>query len=121
MTQLTTTKLSQAKTIITVAIFFLATCLLSANCYADSSTADVSQVSSFLKNIIEALAGLSGLVAAGFFVIGGFSYITSSGSPQRLEKAKRTILFSAIGLAITIAAFVLSNIVSGLASNAFGS
>lgn len=91
------------------------------NCFADSATADVSQVSSFLKNVIEALAGLAGLVATGFFVVGGFSYITSSGNPQRLEKAKRTILFSAIGLAITIAAFVLSDIVSGLASSAFGS
>ena len=87
---------------------------------ADSSTADVSQISGFLKNIIRALAGLSGLVATGFFVVGGFSYITSSGNPQRLEKAKRTILFSAIGLSITIAAFVLSNIVSGMASSAFG-
>jgi Type IV secretion system pilin len=91
------------------------------SCFADSATADVSQVSSFLKNVIEALAGLSGLVATAFFVVGGFSYITSSGNPQRLEKAKRTILYSAIGLAITIAAFVLSNIVSGLASSAFGS
>jgi hypothetical protein len=86
-----------------------------------ATTANVAQISSFLKSIIEALAGLAGLVATGYFVVGGFSYITSSGNPQRLEKAKRTILFSAIGLAITIAAFVLSNIVSGLASNAFGS
>ncbi len=89
-------------------------------CYANSATADVSKVSSFIKTVIEALAGLAGLVATGFFVVGGFSYITSSGNPQRLEKAKRTILFSAIGLAVTIAAFVLSNIVSGMATNAFG-
>ncbi|MHB1865433.1 MAG: Mbov_0395 family pilin-like conjugal transfer protein [Candidatus Saccharimonadales bacterium] len=90
------------------------------SCYANSATADVSQVSSFIKSVIEALAGLAGLVATGFFVVGGFSYITSSGNPQKLEKAKRTILFSAIGLAITIAAFVLSNIISNLASSAFG-
>jgi hypothetical protein len=91
------------------------------SCYANSATADVSQVSNFIKTVIEALAGLAGLVATGFFVVGGFSYITSSGNPQRLEKAKRTILFSAMGLAITIAAFVLSDIVSNLASSAFGS
>lgn len=89
--------------------------------FSTDTTGNVSQISNFLKSIIEALAGLAGLVATGFFVVGGFSYITSSGNPQRLEKAKRTILFSAIGLAITIAAFVLSNIVGGLASNAFGS
>ena len=90
------------------------------NCYANAATADVSQISGFIKTVIEALAGLAGLVATGFFVVGGFNYITSSGNPQRLEKAKRTILFSAVGLSITIAAFVLSNIVSGMATNAFG-
>lgn len=66
------------------------------------------------------MAGLAGLLATAYFVVGGFNYITSSGNPQRLEKAKRTILYSAIGLSITIAAFVISNIVSSLASKSFG-
>jgi hypothetical protein len=85
-----------------------------------AATAGISQVQTFLQNTITAVAGLAGLVATGFFVVGGLRYITSSGNPQNLEKAKRTIFFSAAGLAITIAAFVLSNIVSGLATNAFG-
>jgi hypothetical protein len=102
-------------------LIFLTPIIFVQTCYADSASASVSQISGFIKNVIEALAGLSGLVATGFFVVGGFSYITSSGNPQKLEKAKRTILYSAIGLAITIGAFVLSNIVSGLASSAFGS
>ena len=85
-----------------------------------AATAGMGQVQSFLQSIITAIAGLAGLIATGFFVVGGLRYITSSGNPQHLEKAKRTIFFSAAGLAITIAAFVLSNIVSGLANNAFG-
>lgn len=88
--------------------------------YGLASSANVSQISNFIKSIIQIMAGLAGLVATGYFVIGGFSYITSSGNPHRLEKAKRTILFSAIGLSITIAAFVISNIVTSLATNAFG-
>ncbi|HEY1645062.1 MAG TPA: pilin [Candidatus Saccharimonadales bacterium] len=118
------TKSSEFKKVVlrcTYIVIALSPYFMLPSCSADSATADVSQVSSFIKNVIEALAGLAGLVATGFFVVGGFSYITSSGNPQRLEKAKRTILFSAIGLAITIAAFVLSNIISGLASSAFGS
>lgn len=101
-------------------IFALSPYVILPSCYANSATADVSQVSGFIKTVIEALAGLSGLVAAGFFVVGGLSYITSSGHPQRLERAKRTVIFAAVGLAITIAAFVLSNIISGMASSAFG-
>ncbi len=90
------------------------------NVFAFSSTASVSQISSFIKSIIQIMAGLAGLVATGYFIVGGFSYITSSGNPHKLEKAKRTILYSAIGLAITIGSFVLSNIVTSLATNAFG-
>lgn len=85
-----------------------------------AASGDVSQVESFIRSVIQALAGLAGLVATGFFVVGGFSYITSSGNPEHLDRAKRTIMFSGMGLAITIAAFVISNIVTTLATNAFG-
>lgn len=90
--------------------------------FADSTTSgSVSNVESFIKSVIVVIAGLAGLVATGFLVVGGFHYITSSGNPEHLEKAKRTIMYSCVGLAITIGAFVLSNIVTTLASNAFGS
>jgi len=88
---------------------------------AFAATADVSQVQNFIRSIIQVLAGLAGLVATGFFVIGGFGYITSSGNPEHLDKAKRTLLWSGTGLAIVIAAFVISNIIVQLATNAFGS
>ena len=87
---------------------------------AASSSGGMSQVNSFLKSIITALTGVAGLVATAFFVIGGFKYITSSGNPNNLEHAKKTIIYSAIGLAITIASFVLSSIIANLASSAFG-
>jgi multisubunit Na+/H+ antiporter MnhC subunit len=82
---------------------------------------DVAQVENFIRSVIKVIAGLAGLVATGFFVIGGFGYITSSGNPEHLDRSKRTLLWSGIGLAIVIAAFVMSNIVVSLATNAFGS
>ncbi len=85
-----------------------------------AQTAGVGQVQSFIRSIIQVIAGLAGLVATGFFVVGGFGYITSSGNPEHLDRSKRTLLYSAIGLAITIAAFVISNIVTDIATNAFG-
>lgn len=81
---------------------------------------NVAQVEDFIRNIIKVVAGLAGLVATGFFVFGGFLYITSSGNPERLERAKHTLLYSGIGLAIVIAAFVISNIITDIATNAFG-
>lgn len=81
---------------------------------------NVTQVEDFIKSVIKVVSGIAGLVATGFFVAGGFGYITSSGNPEHLEKSKHTLLYSAIGLAIVIAAFVISNIVTDLATSAFG-
>lgn len=80
----------------------------------------ITQVENFIKSVIKVMSGLAGLIATAFFVAGGFGYITSSGNPDRLEKSKHTLLYSGIGLAIVIAAFVISNIVTDLATGAFG-
>ncbi len=85
-----------------------------------AEVAGISNVESFIKSVITVLAGLAGLVATGFFVLGGFSYITSAGNPERMDGAKRTITFSAIGLIIVISAFALSTIVTDIATKAFG-
>lgn len=92
--------------------------LLAAPVYA--ATGDVSSIETFIKSVISILVKLAGLVAAGFFVWGGFGYITSSGNPEMLERSKKTILYSAIGLAVVLGAFVLTNIVSDVATGAFG-
>lgn len=39
----------------------------------------------YITNVITVLAGLAGLVATGFFVAGGFTYITSFGNPEQLD------------------------------------
>ena len=85
-----------------------------------AASADLTKVQNFIQNIIQVLVTLAGLLAAGFFVMGGIGYITSSGNPEHLDKSKRTIIFSALGLAIAIGAFVLSNIIAEIASTAFG-
>ena len=95
------------------------TVLLLAPTLALADSADVAKVQTFGQNIIQVLVTFSGLLAAGFFVIGGISYITSSGNPENLDRAKRTITYSAIGLAVSIGAFVLSSAISGIASAAF--
>ena len=105
--------------IVILLVAILSPIVLSSTAFA--VTTDVSQVENFIRDIIKVVAGLAGLIATGFFVVGGFGYITSSGNPEHLDRAKRTILWSAIGLAIVIAAFVISNIVVALATNSFGS
>ena len=87
---------------------------------AFAATADISQVQNFIQNIIQVLVGLAGLTAAVFFVVGGFGYITSSGNPEHLDRSKKTIIYSGVGLAVALGAMVISNIVTQLATSAFG-
>ena len=106
------------KKFITLSSVALTALIFASPVYAAS--ADVTSIQTFIKSIIQILVTIAGLVSAGFFVWGGFGYITSSGNPEMLDRSKKTILYSAIGLAIVLGAFVLTNIVSDLATTAFG-
>ena len=108
------------KKITTVSLITTLSLFLVTPVYAQQTGGDVSQIQNFIRNIIQVVAGLAGLVAAGFFVVGGFGYITSSGNPEHLDRSKRTIIYSGIGLAIVLGAFVLSNIVTQMATSSFG-
>lgn len=107
------------KKILTITLTLVITLGVAYPAYAQT-TGDITQVQNFIQNLIKLIAGLAGLIASGFFVVGGLGYITSSGNPESLDRSKKTIIYSAIGLAIVLGAFVISNIVSQLATNAFG-
>jgi len=106
------------KKLITFQTAVLAFLLVASPVYAAS--ADVSKIQTFIQSVIQVLVTLAGLVSAGFFVWGGWGYITSTGNPEKMDSSKKTIVYSAVGLAIVLGAFVLSNMVSQLATNAFG-
>jgi hypothetical protein len=109
------------KNIIFVAIFVAIGAPIVIAHPAFAADGSMVQVENFIRTIIKSIAGLAGLVATGFLVVGGFTYVTSSGNPEQLDKAKRTITWSLIGLAIVIAAFVISSIVTTIATQSFGS
>jgi len=85
-----------------------------------AASEDVLKVEGFIQSVIQVLVTLAGLISVGFFVWGGVGYITSSGNPESLDRSKKTILYSAIGLAVVLGSYVLSNIVTQLATGSFG-
>lgn len=108
---------------ITIASLTIATLFLVNPTFAQTATTptgSVTQIVSFIQSIVQVLITIAGTVAVGFFVWGGFGYITSTGHPENLDRSKKTILYSAVGLAVVLGAFVLSGIVSQLATTAFG-
>ncbi|MBR6505945.1 hypothetical protein IKT18_03905 [Candidatus Saccharibacteria bacterium] len=69
-------------------------------------------------NGINWAVGISGVVCVIFIIIGAIGYITSSGDSQKLQKAKNTLLYALIGLAIVALSAVITNFVSNLVQNA---
>ena len=55
--------------------------------------------------------GVAGVVCVIFVVLGGYGYMTSTGDPGKLQKAKRTITYALIGLAIVGLSAVITNFV----------
>ncbi len=107
------------KKLIVLQSIFLTSLVVANPAFAQS--AEVGQIQSFIQEVIQIMVTLSGFIAAGFIVWGGVGYITSSGNPEALEKSKKTILYSAVGLTLVLGAFVISNMVSQVATTAFGS
>src|SRR6266702_2994245 len=67
-----------------------------------------STVAQFTTNAVSVLITLASLASAFFLIHGGFKYITSTGKPQELDSAKKTIRNALIGLILVIAAGVFS-------------
>jgi type IV secretory pathway VirB2 component (pilin) len=57
-----------------------------------------------LGNIMNYLRGIAGTIAVIFIIIGGVMYMVSSGDKDMTERAKKTVIYACIGLAIVLAA-----------------
>lgn len=66
-----------------------------------------------LLAVFEMMLRAAGLVSVVFVMWGGIQYQLSQGEPDRVSKARTIILNSLIGLAITISATVIVNLVAG--------
>ena len=64
-----------------------------------------------VTDILNAIIFVLGLVSVVFIIYGGVQYISSSGDPSKVEKAKKTILYSCIGLIVSVLAFAIVNFV----------
>ena len=71
-----------------------------------------------VTNLIQWFAGMGGVVAAIFVVVGAWGYITAAGDPGKLQKAKTTILYAIIGLIIIALTEVLTAFISSLVRDA---
>jgi len=73
---------------------------------------DVS-LNASVASITETLLTVAGAVAVIIIIVGGLTYITSSGDSSRIKQAKDIILYAVIGLIVAILAYAIVHFVAG--------
>lgn len=61
--------------------------------------------------IVEIILRLSGVIAVGYIIYGGFRYMLSQGEPDATKKAKGTILNALIGMVIAMSATLIVTLI----------
>lgn len=68
-------------------------------------------------NIINLALGLMSLVAVVMIIIGGFTWLTSGGNEEKVDKAKKTISAAVIGMVIIMVAWAIVLFVTRTTAN----
>ena len=84
----------------------------SAGCFSDGALPSALQI------IITSIIAILGLVAVVYIIVGGVRLMTSTGDPGKVTKAKQTILYALIGLAIVALAELITAFVSNIIRDA---
>lgn len=69
-----------------------------------------SEITNYTSDTLRIITTVASIAVVFFIVKGGFGYITSSGSPEGLEKAKKTIRNALIGLVVIIASALIVSV-----------
>ncbi len=90
---------------------FAAVTFISSKLPTPSSMGPQPSVKLVIANLINGLLAIAGTIAVLFLIIGGFQYITSTGNPDAIERAKNTILYAIIGLLACILSYAVINFI----------
>ena len=70
-----------------------------------------TQVNGIIKTIVEVLLTAVGAISIIMIVIGGIMFALSSGDAQKAAKARNTVLYAVVGLAVSLFASAIVNFV----------
>ena len=66
-----------------------------------------------VENVLQIVFGTMGAIALIIIILAGIKFITSQGNPEGLTKARNTIIYAAVGLAVSIGALAIVTFVVG--------
>jgi hypothetical protein len=87
---------------------------------AEGCTEQDAGLTGTIKDIVNILSVVVGIVAVIMIIVGGFRYITSGGSSEKVTAAKNTLLYAIIGLVIVALAQVIVRFVLTKTTGAIG-
>ncbi len=76
-------------------------------------TSDKNTLMIMVKDVINILLFVAGIIAVIFIVVGGFRFVTSEGDANKASQAKRNILYAVIGLVIAASSYTIVGFVLG--------
>ena len=80
---------------------------------AYAATSAPTEVTAFTTDALSIITIISAVAAVFFLIRGGYIYITSTGRPDALEDAKKTIRNALIGLVLVLASNLIVSVLSG--------
>ena len=79
--------------------------------YCKNKNTGETQVNGIIKTIVEVLLPAVGAISIIMIVIGGIMFALSSGDAQKAAKARNTVLYAVVGLAVSLFASAIVNFV----------
>jgi Type IV secretion system pilin len=74
-------------------------------------TSGSTGVYTILKNVVNVLLTIGGIIAVIMIIVGGIKYTTSTGDSGSVNSARETIIYAVVGLVVSIMAFAIVNFV----------
>ena len=68
-------------------------------------------ISSLIQKILDTVISIGTPVAVFFIVYSGFLFVMAQGNPAKLENARKSLLWTLIGTAVLLGAWVLAGII----------
>lgn len=64
-------------------------------------------VATILRNLLTWFLGIVGVIALIGFIVSGIQYLTAAGDEDTMQRAKRNLMYSIIGVVVVLASFVI--------------
>ena len=75
------------------------------------NTAGANNLPDVVKNIINVILYIIGVLSVAFIIYGGIKYSMSAGDAAKVKSAKDTLMYAIIGLIVAILAYAIVNFV----------